>query len=103
MKAAALIAAASLIVAATSSQGEEAGNFPQRAVRIVVNVTPGGGVDTAARLIAQKLSERLGQPFVIENRAGGAGNIAAEGVYHAEPDGYTLLASPGATVSVNDY
>jgi tripartite-type tricarboxylate transporter receptor subunit TctC len=82
---------------------EEASNFPQRAVRIIVNVTPGGGVDTAARLIGQKLSERLGQPFVIENRAGGAGNIAAESVYHAEPDGYTLLASPGATVSVNDY
>jgi tripartite-type tricarboxylate transporter receptor subunit TctC len=103
MKAATFAALASLLVATTLSQSEEASNFPQRAVRIIVNVTPGGGVDTAARLIGQKLSERLGQPFVIENRAGGAGNIAAESVYHAEPDGYTLLASPGATVSVNDY
>jgi tripartite-type tricarboxylate transporter receptor subunit TctC len=103
MKAAIVVAIASLLVVTSPSQSEEASNFPQRAVRIIVNVTPGGGVDTAARLIGQKLSERLGQPFVIENRAGGAGNIAAEGVYHAEPDGYTLLASPGATVSVNDY
>jgi hypothetical protein len=55
--------------------------------------TPGGA---EARRTAR-------QPFVVENRGGGAGNIAAEGVYHSEPDGYTLLASPGATVSVNDF
>jgi tripartite-type tricarboxylate transporter receptor subunit TctC len=103
MKASRIIVAALLTFAATSSQSQEAFNFPQRPVRIIVNVAPGGGVDAAARLVAQKLGERLGQPFVVENRGGGAGNIAAEGVYHSEPDGYTLLASPGATVSVNDF
>jgi tripartite-type tricarboxylate transporter receptor subunit TctC len=103
MKTAAIAALASLLFAVTPSLAQEPANFPQRAVRIIVNVTPGGGVDAAARLVAQKLNERLGQPFVVENRGGGAGNIAAEAVFHSEPDGYTLLASPGATVSVNDF
>ena len=60
-------------------------------------------MDIATRLVAQKLSERLGQTFVVENRAGGAGNAAAEAVYRAAPDGYTLLASFNSTVSISDY
>jgi tripartite-type tricarboxylate transporter receptor subunit TctC len=60
-------------------------------VRIVVGLPAGGGVDVVARLIGQRLSERLGQPFVIENRPGAATNIAAEAVVHAPRDGYTLL------------
>jgi tripartite-type tricarboxylate transporter receptor subunit TctC len=60
-------------------------------VRIIVGYLPGGGTDIAARLISQSLSERLGQPFVVENRPGAASNVATELVVRAPPDGYTLL------------
>jgi tripartite-type tricarboxylate transporter receptor subunit TctC len=65
--------------------------YPTRPVRIVVGLPPGGPADTMARLIGQWLSERLGQPFVTENRVGAGGNLAAEAVAHAPADGYTLL------------
>jgi tripartite-type tricarboxylate transporter receptor subunit TctC len=66
-------------------------NYPTKPVRIVVGFAAGGATDTLARLIGQRLSERLGQPFVIENRTGAAGNIATEAVVRAPSDGYTLL------------
>jgi tripartite-type tricarboxylate transporter receptor subunit TctC len=98
-----LLAAALVAIAAASAQAQPAADYPNRPVRIIVNVTPGGGVDIATRLVAQKLSERLGQPFIVENRAGAAGNAGAEAVYRAPPDGYTLLASFNSTVSISDY
>jgi tripartite-type tricarboxylate transporter receptor subunit TctC len=70
--------------------------YPARPVRVIVGQAPGSGSDTAARLIGQFLSERLGQQFVIENRPGGAGNLATEAVVRAPPDGYTLLLANGA-------
>jgi tripartite-type tricarboxylate transporter receptor subunit TctC len=74
------------------SQIARAQTYPSRPVRIVVGAPPGGTLDIVARLIGQRLSERLGQPFIIENRPGGAGNnVATEAVVHAPPDGYTLL------------
>jgi tripartite-type tricarboxylate transporter receptor subunit TctC len=97
------IVAAGLCIAATAAQAQPAADYPSRSVRIIVNVTPGGGVDIATRLVAQKLSERLGQSFVVENRAGAAGNQGAEAVYRAAPDGYTLLASFNSTVSISDF
>ena len=66
--------------------------YPTRPVRIVVPYAPGGGTDLTARLMGQWLLERLGQPFIIENRPGGNSNIATEVVVRAPPDGYTLLA-----------
>src|SRR5215510_10806494 len=66
-------------------------NYPTRPVRIIVGFAPGGGLDITARLIGQWLSERLGQPFIIENRSGAATNIATEAVVRAPPDGYTVL------------
>jgi len=65
--------------------------FPSRPVRWIVGFTPGGGNDIVARLMGQWLQDRLGQPFVIENRPGAASNIAAEAVANAPGDGYTLL------------
>ena len=65
--------------------------YPTRPVRIVVGFPPGGGADITARLIGQWLSERLGQPFIIENRPGAGSNTATEAVVRAPADGYTLL------------
>ena len=80
---------ASMMALAAGSAAAQ--SYPERAIRVIVNVPAGGGVDTVTRLIGQKLQERLGQPIVIENRAGAAGNIGTEYVANAAPDGYTLL------------
>jgi tripartite-type tricarboxylate transporter receptor subunit TctC len=72
------------------SRTARAQTYPTRAVRIVVGFAPGGQNDINARLIGQWLSERLGQPFIIDNRAGASGNIAMEAVVRSPPDGYTL-------------
>jgi tripartite-type tricarboxylate transporter receptor subunit TctC len=71
--------------------------YPTRPVRIIVAVPPGGPIDMSARLIGQWLSERLGQPFIIENRAGAAGNIGTEAAVRAPADGYTLLLAFAAS------
>jgi tripartite-type tricarboxylate transporter receptor subunit TctC len=73
------------------SRMARAQNYPSRPVRIIVTVAAGGGADITARLIAQWLSERLGQQFIVENRSGGSGNIGTEAVVRAPADGYTLL------------
>ena len=69
----------------------KAQTYPTRPVRLIAGFPPGGVVDVFARLIGQWLSERLGQPIIIENRAGAGGNLATEAVVKAPPDGYTLL------------
>src|SRR5579862_1362664 len=74
-----------------ASRVASADNYPTRPVRIVVGFPPGSGPDIVARLMGQWLSERLGQPFVIDNRPGAGGNIGTEVVVHAPADGYTLL------------
>src|SRR5262245_41368527 len=71
--------------------------YPSRTVRIVVGFAAGGTTDILARLIGQWLTERLGQPFVIENRPGAGTNIGTETVVRAPPDGYTLLLVPTAS------
>src|SRR5215471_1035137 len=83
--------AASIAALPVAARGALAQTYPTRPVRILVGYPAGGVGDILARLLGQWLSERLGQPFVIENRPGAATNIAAEAVVRSPPDGYTLL------------
>src|SRR6478609_3252556 len=85
----ALMAAVLMATSPALAQQDPAADYPNRPVKIIVSVPAGGGVDTVTRIFAARLQQRLGQPFVIENRGGGGGNIGAEAVYTAEPDGYT--------------
>jgi tripartite-type tricarboxylate transporter receptor subunit TctC len=78
------------------SQWALALDYPTKPVRLIVGVAPGGANDTVARLLAQALSERLGQPVVVENRPGAGGNIGLEAAGKAPPDGYTLLFATSA-------
>jgi tripartite-type tricarboxylate transporter receptor subunit TctC len=77
------------------------GSFPDRPIKIVCASAPGGGTDASSRGIGRQLQALWGQPVVIENRSGGANNIAAELVSKAEPDGYTLLSTTGNVMLVN--
>jgi tripartite-type tricarboxylate transporter receptor subunit TctC len=95
-----LLLVAGVLALQALPRGAAAQNYPTRPVRIIVGWPAGGTTDIATRLIAQWLSERLGQPFVVENRPGAASNIATDAVVRAPPDGYTLLAVT-ATNTVN--
>jgi tripartite-type tricarboxylate transporter receptor subunit TctC len=97
----AAFAAGFLLIGIEASAQTDEANYPERAIRVIVSVPAGGGVDTVTRLIGQKLQQRLGQPVVIENRGGAAGNIGAEAVANAAPDGYTLMASSPAPLAIN--
>jgi len=79
-----------------------AADYPSRPVILVVAFTPGGPSDVLARIVGKKMSELLGQPFVIENRPGAGGNIAADSVAHATADGYTLLMGNNSILATNE-
>jgi len=97
------LAAGAAALPAASRRGWSQG-YPTRPVRLIVGFTPSGPTDISARLIGQWLTERLGQPFVIENRPGAGSNIAIDAVVNSAPDGYTLLVvSTSATVSMTFY
>ena len=78
-----------------------AADYPSRPVTLVVAFTPGGASDVLARILARKLEQVLGQPFVIDNRPGAGGNVAAEAVAHGAADGYTLLVGNNAIIATN--
>jgi len=100
-----VIAMLGAIVAAAAAGAAAQGvaNFPDHPIRIIVSVPAGGGVDTVTRMVAAKMSEALGQPLAVENKAGAAGSVAAEAVFNATPDGYTLLASQPAPITTNKF
>src|SRR5258708_19429508 len=75
--------------------------YPNKAVRIVAPFPAGGSADLIPRVIGEQLSLKWGHPVIVENRAGAAGNIGAEYVFKAEPDGYTLLSSPPPPLIIN--
>ncbi len=79
-----------------------AANYPSRPVTLVVAFPPGGPSDVLARIVGKKMEQLLGQPFVIENRPGAGGNIAADTVAHANPDGYTLLMGNNSILATNE-
>jgi tripartite-type tricarboxylate transporter receptor subunit TctC len=94
-------AAATLLAVSRVARSQ---TYPTRPVRIIIGYPPGGSADITARLMGQWLSERLGQPFVIENRPGASTNIATEAVVHASPDGYTLLlVAPANAINATLY
>ncbi len=92
-----------LAAVAVSSGGALAqSNYPNKPIRFVVPFPPGGGAESTARLVAQKMSESMGQPVIVETRAGAGGNIGTEYVARAAPDGYTiLLATNGMAIQPN--
>ena len=79
-----------------------AADYPNRPVTLMVAFPPGGPSDVLARIVGKKMEQLLGQPFVIENRPGAGGNIAAESVAHATPDGYTLLIGNNSILATNE-
>jgi tripartite-type tricarboxylate transporter receptor subunit TctC len=80
---------------------QTSGPWPHKVVKIIVPNPPGGTADLLPRLLTEQLSVKLGQPVIIENKVGAAGNIAAEFLFNAEPDGYTLMAAPPPSLSIN--
>src|SRR5712692_6920443 len=79
----------------------QAQDYPNKPIRIIAPFPAGGSADVIPRIIGEKLSLKWGQPVIVENRAGAAGNIGAEYVFRAEPDGYTLLSSPPPPLIIN--
>ncbi len=91
-----LLALISLVCLPTFAQ-----TFPTKPIQVIVPLAPGGGTDLLARVIADKLRDRFGQPVTVENRSGAAGNIGADAVFKAAPDGHTLLFTQPAPLVVN--
>ena len=96
-----LIAAAAFALAISPAATQSAADYPNKPVRVLVTVPPGGGVDTVTRLVTGRMAAKLGQTFVVENRGGAGGSLAAEAVYKADPDGYQLMASQPAPITTN--
>ena len=95
----ALVLSFGAALALGSAAAASAADFPDHPIRVIVSVPAGGGVDTVTRIVTDKMRAALGQPLVVENKPGVSGSLAAETIFKAEPDGYTLLASQPAPIT----
>ena len=96
--------AAMAVLAAGGALAQPAGdaaNYPSRTIKLIVPDPPGGSVDAATRIIAERLRQKLGQPAIVENRGGASGNVGTEAFAGADPDGHTLLASTPPPLAIN--
>jgi tripartite-type tricarboxylate transporter receptor subunit TctC len=93
------ILAALLLISGVA--GAAAQDYPTKAAKMIVGFAPGGTIDVVARIIGDKLGSKLGKPFVIENRSGANGMLAATAVAQSEPDGYTIFVSNSSTITLN--
>jgi tripartite-type tricarboxylate transporter receptor subunit TctC len=91
---------AALLAAALAALGAQAQQWPSKAIKLVVPFTAGGSTDTVARIVAEKLTPRLGQPVVVENKAGAGGSIGSDLVAKSPPDGYTYLVGTSSTMAI---
>lgn len=96
-------ASAALLLSAPLTALAQAGAWPTKPIRVVVNFPPGSSPDVLARAVSQPLQQALGQPVIIENRAGASGMIGAEAVVKAPADGYTLLMTAGSAITTNPF
>jgi tripartite-type tricarboxylate transporter receptor subunit TctC len=100
----AIVSTLGLILAPAAAGAEEnAANYPDHPIRVIVSVPAGGGVDAVTRIVTAKMRDILGQPLAVENKAGAGGSLAADAVFHAEPDGYNLLACQPAPITTNQF
>ena len=99
----ALLVLTTAYAVSAQTQGATSARYPAKPVRIVVPYPPGGGIDIMARLIGERLSQRWGQPVLIDNRPGGGTILAADAVAKAAPDGYTLMLTTDATMTINPH
>ena len=97
------IACSFLVALCIVASGAHAQSYPARPIHLVVAIPPGGAPDIAARIVAERLSQTMGQAFVVDNKPGANGNIAAEFVAKAPPDGYTLLLGQDSIFVINPY
>lgn len=95
--------ALSLVAAVNAAAAIAADAYPSRPIRMISPYAPGGGSDTLARVLGSKLGETIGQHIVVDNRPGAAGSLGAELVAKATPDGYTLLVTPSAVLTINPH
>jgi len=96
-----VVFAVSALVGVTTTASAQTANFPTRTVTLVVPFPPGGGTDTGARIVAQKLGAKWGQTVIVDNKGGAAGQIGADLVAKAKPDGYTILMGNIGTQAIN--
>jgi tripartite-type tricarboxylate transporter receptor subunit TctC len=92
-----------VLFASTANVSRAQGDWPSKPVKLVVPSSPGGGTDFFARLLAQALTDSLKQQFIVENRPGASGNIGAQAVASARPDGYTFLVASNSSIAINQF
>jgi tripartite-type tricarboxylate transporter receptor subunit TctC len=93
---------AALLLTSTAGYSQTA-TYPNKPIRLIVGFAPGGGADSAARILGPKLGEKIGQPIVIDNRPGAGGNLASEQLLKADPDGYTVMLTTVGSMAINPH